>query len=868
MLCSLFRYASPFPHRRLNDWEDNSDGENVFYLATSIALVCFAGCMSGLTLGLLSLDAVELEVLRRSGTDIEKRSAEKIIPIIKNAHYLLVTLLLCNAAAMEALPIVLDKMVHEGVAILLGVTAVLFFGEIIPQAACSKYGILIGAAMATPVRILMFATCPISWPISKILDYVLGGEHSSLFRRKQLKALVSIHSREESFGGKLSTDEIQIITGALDLTTKTAYQAMTPMEKVFMLSTNQCLDDCTVESIMSSKPYSRLPVYRGDDKRDIVGLILVKELLEYVKKFPDSPVSNLKIRPLPRLSASTPMYDMLKLFRTGRAHMAVLTQPDVGAPCSAMATRQPSPPCSSKGLLDMKERTPALANGQHHWDASHASAASHGVSSTRTTACMTLDCGVDHAEVIRQQSTAMKYSRSNGDLVAGVSLSPGTHSILHASHGGCGNEESGQCQRGAPLPMAGSCNPALTPSYVQRPLPLTSARHGENGSACMLQQDEMPEDNWSASTSPGSKSICQLTSVLSLKALFRGSSAVSSSACKDIELGQSQAYTKVQISDPYLPARGESCTLSEDDDVDDMLPIPLIARPGEPIGIITIEDVIEELMQFEIVDETDKFVDNEQSVLVSDVNLERDLPEALLKVVRFATETANKKMTHFSTPNSCNFSSSTVPEVFFCRTTARAMGHAYSVSSPGNKVPLKCSNSDGQKWKSMEDTIPSTSASISNGAQRPANTSRPPVAIWSGVTEGKPTASGGVGGMYGLTRGASRALSATTAFGLAKHRRHTREMEPESTPLLLSSNFDSHNNTNILTSGTPCLASDNEVSSAQNDVHHDRSTAAGMKVVASSTSLLQGSKDRKKSFVPSEQDSQEMPTCLVTARQQ
>lgn len=27
-----------------------------------------------------------------------------------------------------------------------------------------------------------------------------------------------------------------------------------------------------------------------------------------------------------------------------------------------------------------------------------------------------------------------------------------------------------------------------------------------------------------------------------------------------------------------------------------MLPVPMIAAPGEPIGIITIEDVIEELM--------------------------------------------------------------------------------------------------------------------------------------------------------------------------------------------------------------------------------------------------------------------------------
>ena len=42
--------------RGLMAWEDNTDSENYIMLGTSVALVLFAGCMSGLTLGLCSLD--------------------------------------------------------------------------------------------------------------------------------------------------------------------------------------------------------------------------------------------------------------------------------------------------------------------------------------------------------------------------------------------------------------------------------------------------------------------------------------------------------------------------------------------------------------------------------------------------------------------------------------------------------------------------------------------------------------------------------------------------------------------------------------------------------------------------------------------
>lgn len=45
------------------------------YAGISCFLVLFAGIMSGLTLGLMSLGLVELEILQRSGTDDEKKQA-------------------------------------------------------------------------------------------------------------------------------------------------------------------------------------------------------------------------------------------------------------------------------------------------------------------------------------------------------------------------------------------------------------------------------------------------------------------------------------------------------------------------------------------------------------------------------------------------------------------------------------------------------------------------------------------------------------------------------------------------------------------------------------------------------------------------
>lgn len=54
-----------------------------------------------------------------------------------------------------------------------------------------RYGLRIGYHLAPLMRLLMFLSLPIAWPIGKILDLMLGHGHHTLFRRRQLKELVT-----------------------------------------------------------------------------------------------------------------------------------------------------------------------------------------------------------------------------------------------------------------------------------------------------------------------------------------------------------------------------------------------------------------------------------------------------------------------------------------------------------------------------------------------------------------------------------------------------------------------------------------------------------------------------------------------------
>jgi metal transporter CNNM len=72
------------------------------------------------------------------------------------------------------------------IGLIISTSIITLFGEIIPQAVCSRHALVVGAHTTWFVYFFMFVTFPISYPISAILDKVLGEEVGNVISRNMM----------------------------------------------------------------------------------------------------------------------------------------------------------------------------------------------------------------------------------------------------------------------------------------------------------------------------------------------------------------------------------------------------------------------------------------------------------------------------------------------------------------------------------------------------------------------------------------------------------------------------------------------------------------------------------------------------------
>lgn len=67
------------------------------------------------------------------------------------------------------------------------------------KAVCSRHGLAVGANTIYVTKAIMILTFPLSYPTSKILDWILGEELGNVYNRERLKELLWV-SKSVPFG--------------------------------------------------------------------------------------------------------------------------------------------------------------------------------------------------------------------------------------------------------------------------------------------------------------------------------------------------------------------------------------------------------------------------------------------------------------------------------------------------------------------------------------------------------------------------------------------------------------------------------------------------------------------------------------------
>ncbi|AWV06638.1 HlyC/CorC family transporter [Marilutibacter maris] len=147
------------------------------------------------------------------------------------------------------------------------------------------------------------------------ISSVLSGEPSS---REDLVELL----RDAQADGLIAADTLAMMEGAIGVSDLSVGDVMVPRSQMVMLSAEAPLMDLMREVVESG--HSRFPVH-GEDKDEILGILLAKDLLRAVIAAEDGPLGiHELLRPAVLIPESKRLDVLLREFRLSRNHMAIV----------------------------------------------------------------------------------------------------------------------------------------------------------------------------------------------------------------------------------------------------------------------------------------------------------------------------------------------------------------------------------------------------------------------------------------------------------------------------------------------------------------------------------------------------------------
>ncbi|QEY51628.1 hemolysin family protein [Legionella longbeachae] len=197
-------------------------------------------------------------------------------------------------------------------------------GELMPKSLAIRQSERVSLWTALPLYGFYWLMFPAIWILNSCsnfllrvfnLDAVHQGEHS--YSTEEIKLLLNA----SHLHGELTEDEVEIIEHTFDLADLKVTEVMRFTEEMVMIPINKPMKQ--VMDIIMEHRYSRYPVY-DPDKKDVIGIIHVKDILPVL--YQQGEVKELRslLRPMLKVSRRLPALDLLRKFREGMPHFALV----------------------------------------------------------------------------------------------------------------------------------------------------------------------------------------------------------------------------------------------------------------------------------------------------------------------------------------------------------------------------------------------------------------------------------------------------------------------------------------------------------------------------------------------------------------
>jgi CBS domain containing-hemolysin-like protein len=251
-------------------------------LIAFIILMAFSGFFSSSETALFSLNAVQIEQMRRD----EDPNVSLIKRMLAEPRRLIVTILIGNefvnvAASVISAAIVISLFGAENkyLNLFIMVPILLLVGEITPKTLALRNNVAFASFQSRPIQLFAKSITPLRWIIRVIADWIttliIGKERTrgSIVTQDMMRTLA--HEAEEE--GVLTQHEARFIDHIFDFGDQTVADIMTPRAAIFYLSVDLPLTEIVAE--LNRTRHARVPIYK-DNRDNVIGILYARDLLK------------------------------------------------------------------------------------------------------------------------------------------------------------------------------------------------------------------------------------------------------------------------------------------------------------------------------------------------------------------------------------------------------------------------------------------------------------------------------------------------------------------------------------------------------------------------------------------------------------